>query len=177
LGKGSHALDRLDHVARHPLKAFDHAVLLLVHEVMKFGTVGAVNFFLDVAIFNVLRLEVLPHRVLTCKLISASIAAVSSYFMNRHWTWRHRARTGVARELPIFFVLTGVGVGITLACLALSHYVLGLHSVVADNISANIVGLAIAMAWRFWSYKRWVFLAGDPERDEEAAEAAVRTTV
>jgi len=144
---------------------------------MKFGTVGLANFFLDVGIFNLLRIEVLPHRVITCKVISSGIAAVSSYFMNRHWTWRHRARTGMARELPLFLVLTTIGIGITLACLAFTHYVLGLSSVLADNISANVIGLALAMVWRFWSFKRWVFLPEDPERDEEAAEAAVRTTV
>ncbi|MFL6240004.1 MAG: GtrA family protein [Actinomycetes bacterium] len=162
---------------RSPLKAFDHAVVALFHEVMKFGTVGVINFFVDVGLFNLLRVELMPHRPLTCKFISSSVAAISSYFMNRHWTWRHRARSGMARELPLFLILTAVGVGITLACLAVSHYVLGLHSVLADNISANFVGLAIAMAWRFWSYKRWVFLEDDPNRDEEAAEAAVRTTV
>ena len=162
---------------RHPLQAFDNAIALLFHEVMKFGTVGVINFFLDVAVFNLMRVELLPHKPVTCKVISSTIAAISSYFMNRHWTWRHRARTGVTRELPLFFVLTAVGVGITLACLGLSHYAFGLRSVLADNISANVIGLGIAMGWRFWSYKRWVFLPSDPEREEEAAEATVRTTV
>jgi putative flippase GtrA len=161
----------------HPLKAFDHAVVALFHEVVKFGTVGAVNFFLDVGLFNLFRVEVLPNKAITCKFISATVAAISSYFMNRHWTWRHRARTGMARELPLFLILTGIGIGITLACLAVSHYLFDLRSVFADNVSANVVGLLIAMAWRFWSYKRWVFLADDPERDEHAAEATVRTTV
>jgi putative flippase GtrA len=164
-------------VTRHPLRAFDDAVRVLFHEIMKFGTVGIINFFLDVGLFNLLRVEVLPHKPLTCKAISTVVATFSSYFMNRHWTWRHRARTGLARELPLFIVLSGVGLLITLGCLAFSHYLLGLQSVLADNISANIVGLAIAMAWRFWSFKRWVFLPGDPEREEEAAEATVRTVV
>jgi putative flippase GtrA len=164
-------------VARHPLKAFDRAVVVLFHEVMKFGTVGIINFFVDVGIFNLLLFEVLPHKPLTCKGISTTIAAISSYFMNRHWTWRHRARTGLARELPLFFLLSAAGLAITEACLAFSHYVLDLNSPLADNISANVIGLGLAMAWRFWSFKRWVFLPSDPEREDEAAEATVRTTV
>ena len=133
-------------MGRHPLQRFDDAVRLLIHELMKFGTVGAINFFLDVGLFNLFRLEVLPHRPVTSKCISATVAAISSYFMNRHWTWRHRARTGLVRELPLFLILTAIGIGITLACLAVSHYVFDLRSVVADNVSANVVGLLIAMA-------------------------------
>ena len=97
--------------------------------------------------------------------------------MNRHWTWSHRARTGLRRELPLFVLLSTVGLFIAEGCLAFSHYVLGFEGVVADNISANLIGVLLGMFWRFWSFKRWVFLPGDPDRDEEAAEAAVRTTV
>jgi putative flippase GtrA len=149
----------------------------LFHEVAKFGTVGVVNFVLDVVLFNVLRVEVLPHKPLTCKAISFAVAATSSYFMNRHWTWRHRARTGLARELPLFFILSVVGLVIAEGCLAISHYVFGFESVLADNIAANGFGLVLGMCWRFWSFKRWVFLPDDPARDEEAAEATIRTTV
>lgn len=164
-------------VPRNPLQRFDDAVRLLVHEVLKFGTVGAINFVLDVGLFNLLRLEVMPGKPLTCKAISTAIAATSSYFMNRHWTWRHRARTGVARELPLFVVLSAVGLGIAESCLIFSHYVLGFHSLFADNVSANGFGLVLGMLWRFWAFKRWVFLPDDPERDDEAAEATVRTMV
>jgi putative flippase GtrA len=83
----------------------------------------------------------------------------------------------VARELPLFIVLSAVGLGIAEFCLVFSHYVLGYHSVLSDNLSANGIGLVLGMLWRFWSFKRWVFLPDDPERDEEAAEATIRTTV
>ncbi len=151
----------------------------LLHEVAKFGVVGFLNFALDVSLFNVLRLTVLDSRPLTAKAIATAVAATSSYFMNRHWTWRNQARTGLRRELPLFLVLSGVGLGITEVCLAFSHYALGLRSVLADNISANGVGLVLGMAWRFWSFKRWVFLA--PESPAEPVptpgEAAARTSV
>ena len=44
-----------------------------------------------------------------------------------------------------------------MACLAISHYALGFTSPLADNIAANVVGLGLATAFRFWSYRRWVF--------------------
>ena len=147
------------------------------HEFAKFGVVGAANFALDVGLFNLLRLTVLSHRPITAAVLSTTTAATSSYFMNRHWTWRHRARTGMQRELPLFLVLSGVGLVISAGCLAVSHYVLGFTSLLADNIAKNVVGLVLGMAWRFWSFKRWVFLAAEDGAEPTPLEDAVRTTV
>ena len=52
------------------------------------------------------------------------------------------------------------GMVIALACLGVSHYVMGLTSVLADNV-ANIVGLVLGTVFRFWLYKVWVY---HPER-------------
>ena len=134
----------------------------------KFGTVGVVNFALDLLVFNVLLFTVFDHLPIAAKAASTVIAATSSYFMNRHWTWRDRARSGTRRELTIFLAMSAIALGITEACLLISHYGLGLTSRLDDNISANVVGLVLATAWRFWSFRRWVFLrpdAGPPSAD------------
>ena len=52
---------------------------------------------------------------------------------------------------------------IAVATLGISHYVLGFTSPLADNIAANGVGLALGTAFRFWSYRRWVFKAPQPQ--------------
>lgn len=152
---------------------------VLVHEVAKFGVVGAFNYVLDVGLFNVLVLGPLDHRPLTAKTISTVVAVTSSYFMNRHWTFSHRVSSGHPREFAIFVLLSAVGLGITLGCLGFSEYVLDQHSLLARNLAGNVVGVAVAMVFRFWSFKRWVFLApeSDEERSHDAAEAAVRTSL
>jgi putative flippase GtrA len=140
----------------------------LVRELMKFGVVGAFAYVIDVGTFNLLLLPQSPidHKPLTAKTIAAVLAITFAYVGNRHWTFRHRDRSGVAREYTLFFALNGVGLVIALACLAVSHYLLGFTSVLADNIAANGVGLVLGTAFRFWSYRRWVF----PEiADEELA--------
>ena len=58
--------------------------------------------------------------------------------------------------------LNAIGLGIALGVLAFTHYVLDLTSPLADNISANIIGLGLGTAFRFWSYRRYVFVPGDP---------------
>lgn len=128
-------------------------------EVVAFGAIGAANVVVDAGLFNVLLMTVLEGKPTTAKVVSATVAIISSYFMNRHWTWRHRARTSLWRELPLFGAISGVGLVLTVACLDISHYVLGFTSQLADNISANGVGLAVGMVWRFWAFRRWVFLS------------------
>jgi dolichol-phosphate mannosyltransferase len=127
-------------------------------EMVAFGIVGGANLLLDVGLFNLLLLG-WRHDAAVAKLISTGTATVASYFMNRHWTWRDRARSGVHRELPLFAVLSAVGLGLAEACLWVSHDLLGYTSALADNIAANGVGLALGMVWRFLSFKKWVFTA------------------
>jgi putative flippase GtrA len=142
----------------------------LLEEMVRFGIVGGIAYVVDVAIFNALRFEgdfwsgPLSHKPITAKVISVAVATIVAYAGNRQWTWRHRARRGVRRELTLFLALNGVGMFIAVSCLAVSHYVLGYTSALADNISANVVGLVLGTAFRFWSYRRWVF----PQSPEDA---------
>jgi hypothetical protein len=68
----------------------------------------------------------------------------------------------------MFFILNAVGLLIAVSCLGLSHYVLGLDSKLADNVSANGFGVALGTLFRFWSYRRFVWVA--PAAVQEAAD-------
>jgi len=148
---------------------------VLVHEIAKFGLVGAFNAVLDIGLFNLLHFGwgVGP---LTSKTLATAVAATSSYFMNRHWSFAHRARTSFRREYVLFFVLNAVGLLIALVVLGFTRYVLGLTGPLALNVAANGVGIALGTLWRFYAYKRWVFLplAAD---DPTPVEAAITTIV
>ena len=133
----------------------------LVHEGLRFLAVGGVGYLVDVAVFNLLMYAgdgLLGDRPLTAKVISVVVATVVTYAGNRAWTFSSRARTGVAREYTLFFALNAVGLVITAAPLAVSRYVLGLSGPLADNLAANVVGWGLASLFRFWSYRRWVFV-------------------
>ena len=140
---------------------FWYQLHLLVRESLKFATVGGFGFVVDIAIFNVLMYSggegPLNDKPLTAKTISVLVATLVTYTGNRHWTFRHRGQTGAVRGYALFFLLNGVGLAIALSCLAVSRYVLDLSGPIADNIAANIVGLALGTLFRFWSYRRWVF--------------------
>lgn len=142
-------------------------------EVAKFGMVGLMAFVIDVGLFNVLRFAgpdgegVLFGKPLTAKMISVVLAITFSYFANRHWTYADRARTSFGREYVMFFAVNGVAMLIALGTLWTSHYALGLTSPLADNISANVVGLVLGTMFRFWAYRTYVF----PVEDSAEAES------
>lgn len=140
----------------------------LVRELMKFGVVGSVAFLVDVGVFNLLLH--LTDKPLTSKTLSTVVATTVAYAGNRTWTFRRRSRSGVRREYALFFLLNGVGLLIALTCLGISHYVLGFTSRIADNIAANVVGLALGTTFRFWSYRRFVFPALLPEAADLSAD-------
>ena len=137
------------------------------HEFAKFGVIGFLGFLIDVGLFNYLRFQggqgVLFDKPLTAKVISVSVATTFSYFANRHWTFRHRQRTSFFREYGLFVILATAGMAIALGCLWVSHYLLEFKSPLADNLSANGVGLVLGTAFRFWSYRKWVFLAHEED--------------
>jgi len=141
---------------------------VLVHELAKFGIVGAINTALDFGLANLLHLGLGTDQYLA-KAISVSVAATSSYFMNRHWTFRHRARTGLGREYTLFFVLNGVGLAIAEACIWIVRVPLHKEGALWFNI-AQVAGLAIGMLFRFATYKRWVFI--QPELQPELGGSA-----
>ena len=159
-----------------PLRRLESRLRVLLSELAKFGTVGALSLLVDLAVFNAV-LTVLD-KPLTAKVISTVFSATNAFVLNRAWSFKHRVRTDVRREYGVFFVLNAVGLAISLLCLAVSHYVLGFESRLADNIAANGVGLVLGTTFRFWSYRRFVWAA--PDSVEEAAvdgDAAARAVL
>jgi putative flippase GtrA len=144
----------------------------LIHEMAKFGVIGAIAFALTAVLSNAFHFGVGLGPV-TSYATATAIAAVLSYFANRHWTWRDRDDSGVRRELPMFLGLSVVGLAISSVPVIFSEYVLGLHSALSYNVSAILIGTAFGTVWRFWSFRRWVFRDPEPLRTEEAVHEAL----
>lgn len=134
----------------------------LLPQLTKFGVVGLLGFVVDVGGFNLLRFAggegPLYAYPLTAKLVSGALATVVSWLGNRYWTFRHARRSAAHHEFAIFVVMCSIGTGIALGFLWVSHYVLGLTSPLADNVSANGLGLVCATVFRFWAYHTHVFI-------------------
>ena len=133
-------------------------------ELGKFFSVGLAAYIVGVGGYNALvhaKGAPLASKPLTASVISGVISILVAYFGNRHWTWKDRQRTGARREITLFFVINGIALIFGVLCLAFSRYVLGLESVLADNISANVVGVGVGTLFRFWTYRTIVFKASE----------------
>ena len=133
----------------------------LRRELGKFGVIGLIAYVIDLTVFNLLRFAggegPLFDKPLTAKVISVLVATTFAYFGNRNWTFKDRTRSSFRREYTLFFAFNAVGMIISLSCLWISHYLLGFESALADNISANVIGLILGTIFRFWGYHNWVF--------------------
>ena len=165
----------------------------VAHEVLKFGIVGGVNTVVNFAVLNALIVHwrvawlgldvtVLPNGQLKANVIATVIAATTSYFMNRHWTYRDRPRAALRREYTLFFLFNATGLAIELGILGITKYGLGETGIVAINV-AKAIGVALGTIFRFWSYRTFVFLPHTadvaellPEQTGGQAPVAARAT-
>ena len=134
---------------------------VLIHEVAKFGIVGALAFVLTLILVNVFH-SGLGLGAITSVTLANVLATVFAFVGNKFWAFRHRRGSHWGRESILFFVFNGIGILITDGVVAAVHNGLGITGNVAYNV-ANIIGIGLATLFRLYSYRRWVFLYADGE--------------
>ena len=90
------------------------------------------------------------------------VAMCVTYAGNRLITWRGPSADR-RREVALFVVFNAVGYALSLLCLLVSHDLLRLTSALADNVSANVVGVGLGTVFRFITYRSVVFASPEPE--------------
>jgi len=167
-------------VARLPRRLQELAVTH--HELAKFTLVGGTTFIVDTVVFYALKSSVLEAKPVTAKVIAVLVATILSYVLNREWSFKSRGGRETHHEAALFFAISGVGMAINAAPLWVSSYVFDLRvpnvssfdENIADFISAQIIGTLLAMAFRWWAFRKFVFLEVDVGGAAvTAAEAAV----
>jgi putative flippase GtrA len=141
------------------------AVLIKHRELLKFAVVGGTTFVIDNGIWYVLKLSVLEDKPVTAKIIAIIVATIVSYVLNREWSFRTRGGRERHHEAALFFLISGIGVALNSAPLYISRYWLNLEEPhvsrfvqeIADFASGSIIGMLLAMFFRFWAFRRWVF--------------------
>ena len=134
-------------------------------ELVKFAVVGGTTWVIDTVVFLVLKSTVLEPKPITAKVIAVLVATIVSYVLNREWSFRTRGGRERHHEAALFFVISGLGVAVYTAPLAISRYVLDLKvpgvslltQEVADFVSGQILGTLVGMAFRWWAFRRFVF--------------------
>lgn len=138
----------------------------LAAEVVKFLAVGGIATLVALVLFNVLVHGFfgdppgpMNDRPLSAFVLANLVGMVVSYRGSRSWAFRHREVVGPTGGRVAFFVINTLTMAIPLLFLAVSRYLLDLDSAVADNVAANVIGLGLGAAARFWAFRRFVFLS------------------
>lgn len=150
----------------------DLAARFVTPEVVTFLAVGGTGYVVDVGGFNLLRSVPLfaAHDPSWAKIVAVALAMVVTYVGNRALTWRESTSPYRRREAVLFVLFNLVALGFSVVTLVVSHDLLGLTSALADNVSGNVVGLGLGTAFRFWTYRRFVFgTAPDPSHGSQVA--------
>lgn len=135
----------------------------LLQEVAGFLAVGGVATVVSVVGFNALvhgfltGAAPLREQPVPAYVFVNAVAGVVAYLGLRWWAFAHRATGDTVESVATFFGLGALTMAIPVLCLAISRYLLGLSDPWADNVSANVVGLGLGTAARFWVFRRFVF--------------------
>lgn len=147
----------------------------LAGEVAKFLTVGGLATLVAFVIFNGLVHGYfggpgpMHDWPLPAFVIANTISMLVSYRGSRSWAFRHREAVGPAGGRLAFFVISTASMAIPLLCLATSRYALHREDPVSDNIAANVIGLGLGTAARFWAIRQFIFLHPANPRAKQAA--------
>jgi putative flippase GtrA len=134
-------------------------------ELVKFALVGGITYVVDITLFTLLKTTVLEPKPVTAKIVAVLVATIVSYVLNREWSFRTRGGRERHHEAALFFLVCGIGTVLNAAPLWISRYVLDLQvphvsllaQEAADFASANVIGTLLAMAFRWWAFRRYVF--------------------
>jgi putative flippase GtrA len=161
----SPTIPRLRHYLRNSWR-------VLLKEVSAFGMIGAVALVIDLGVFAWLQ----PHGAVKATIVSTTLSTTFAYFGNRYLSFSHRARTSVARETAFFFGINIITLIFSALCIAFFVYPLHYGHDSKTVFLVKVVSIGIGTIFRFWAYKRFVFLHPDRVHqhdfnvDEELAE-------
>ncbi len=131
-------------------------------EALRYMIVGSGGFVIDVGVFNAISItrEMGFHAVgpVSAKVTSVILAIAFTYFGNSRWTFRSRSgRPEGLNRISRYAAVNAVGLAVSVLPLYISRYILGYDSLLADNISANVIGVGLAMGFRFFANRVFVF--------------------
>ncbi|MCM0621319.1 GtrA family protein [Nocardioides bruguierae] len=140
----------------------------LVAEATRFLAVGGLATIVAAVLFNVLVHGVglfdralLSDQPIVAYVLANLVGMVISYRGTRSWAFRHRVPAHADGGRTAFLIINVLTMTIPVACLWVSRTLLGLDDPVSDNISANVVGLALGVGARFWLFRTFVFTHPD----------------
>ncbi len=132
----------------------------LINQILKFGVVGIICFFIDFAIYTI-SCNVLGVPYLIAGFLGFTISVIVNYILSMKYVFVRRDDMSRTKEFVIFVVLSVIGLGINevvlYICVDMIYmkwaWLNGWLPVSLANVGAKIVATGIVMIWNFISRK------------------------
>jgi putative flippase GtrA len=134
-------------------------------EAAKFSAVNVVATAVAILLFNAL-VHGLPALYspgplhgfpVATYFVANTVGMLISFYGSSRYAFKHRRATGLGGGLVNYAIVNFASFVIPMACLWITRNVFDWDTVIADNISANVVGAVLATFVRFWAFRRFVF--------------------
>ena len=122
----------------------------LIEQIMKFGIVGFLAFFIDYGLMVALT-EIFSINYLVSATLSFTVSVIFNYMASMRFVFTHKEGMSRAREFVIFIVLSVIGLGINDLCMWLGTDLLSI-----DYRITKIGATAIVMVWNFVTRKKFL---------------------
>ena len=134
-----------------------------IKQFSRYAAVGALNFLLNALIFNILLFStgITEGPVVTLfAIITFSIVATQSFFLNMYWTFHDAPPQDRHRQYARFIVVTGTTALINISLIHVLVNIVGAPAGIAPTVWANIAlfcTIMVSVAGNFLGYKFLVF--------------------
>ena len=138
----------------------------IIPQFVKFALIGFMNFFVDLAILNLLMFASGLSTGLyytAFKAMSFLVAVTFSYFFNKRWAFQDKKKTEQGRQFSQFLFVSFIGmiINVSTASIVVNYIApqvafITLAPKLWGNLGA-VGGAATGLIWNFLGYKFWVF--------------------
>lgn len=122
----------------------------LIEQIIKFGFVGFLCFFIDYGIM-VLLTEVVGIDYLVSSGISFTVSVIVNYILSVTFVFETDKSKNKFKEFVVFVFLSVIGLGINEACMWFAVELLGIHYMIS-----KIGATAVVMVYNFISRKIFI---------------------
>lgn len=134
-----------------------------VYQFGKFILTGGFNFLVDATVLNFFIFATgmsdgFPQTGF--KGVSFVFGVISSYLLNRYWTFSANLKKGVSKEIWQFLAVSGIGLAVNVGADYFLVNMIGIFWGMKPALWAQfsaVLASAIAMLWNFAGYKFFVF--------------------
>ena len=128
----------------------------LIAQIMKFGVVGIIAFFIDYGLLALLT-EAFGINYLVSATISFTASVIFNYIATMRYVFTHKQGMSRRREFDNFVVLSVIGLGINNLCMWAGVELIGVHYLIV-KIGATF----LVMVWNFVTRKKFLDAGDEP---------------